>query len=177
MVLPNRFPFQHPASPGGNFPPIAGTPLDEPSGTPGGSTGRPFPVGSVFLSVLSTDPSTLLGYGTWEQIGEGRVLVGQDSGQAEYDTAEETGGSETAGYGGSVGSESSHAHSFADSASSGPSNTVVVQSGAGAGPASGGHTHTVAGTTGTVSHSHSFSGGSLSVVQPYFVVYMWKRTA
>lgn len=34
---------------------------------PGGS-GQAFPVDSVFLAVVPTDPATLLGYGTWASI-------------------------------------------------------------------------------------------------------------
>ena len=49
------------------------------TGGGGGTTSGAFPVGSVFLSVVSTDPADLLGYGTWERFGEGRVLLGQDS--------------------------------------------------------------------------------------------------
>ena len=54
-----------------------------------------FPVGSVFISVVSTNPGTLLGYGTWVAFGAGRMLVGIDAGQTEFDTVEETGGSKT----------------------------------------------------------------------------------
>lgn len=54
-----------------------------------------FPVGSVFISVVSTNPATLLGYGTWAAIGAGRVLVGLDSGDPDFDTEEETGGAKT----------------------------------------------------------------------------------
>lgn len=54
-----------------------------------------FPVGSVFLAVVSTDPATLLGYGTWSAFGAGRMLVGRDAGDADFDTAEETGGAKT----------------------------------------------------------------------------------
>jgi hypothetical protein len=35
----------------------------------------------------------LLGFGTWTAFGAGRVMVGFDSGNALFDTAEETGGS------------------------------------------------------------------------------------
>jgi hypothetical protein len=36
----------------------------------------------------------------------------------------------------------------------------------------------VTGTTSAgASHNHAFTGSATSVVQPYIVVYMWKRTA
>lgn len=53
------------------------------------------PVGSVYVTVGSGNPATTLGYGTWAQIGAGRVLVGQDTGDADFDVIEETGGSKT----------------------------------------------------------------------------------
>lgn len=52
-----------------------------------------FPVGSVFISAVSTNPATLLGYGTWSSLGEGRVLVGVDTSDPDFDTVLETGGS------------------------------------------------------------------------------------
>ncbi len=68
-----------------------------PEGPPGGG-GSPcdaFPVGSIFLSTVSTNPGTSLGCGTWGAFGAGRALVGLDSGQTEFDTVEETGGAKT----------------------------------------------------------------------------------
>lgn len=59
------------------------------------SGGQAFPVGSVFLSVLSDDPATLLGYGTWAAIGAGRMLVGVDTGDTDFNALEETGGAKT----------------------------------------------------------------------------------
>lgn len=57
--------------------------------------GQAFPVGSVFISVVSTNPATLLGYGTWVAFGAGRMMVGLDAGQTEFDTVRETGGAKT----------------------------------------------------------------------------------
>ena len=55
-----------------------------------------YPVGSVYTNATdSTNPSTLLGFGTWVAFGAGKVPVGIDSGDTDFDTAEETGGSKT----------------------------------------------------------------------------------
>ena len=64
---------------------------------PGGG-GPAFPVGAIFLSVDSTNPATTLGYGTWVVFGSGRILVGVDSGDPDFDMAEKTSGSKTASY-------------------------------------------------------------------------------
>jgi hypothetical protein len=50
------------------------------------------PVGTIFISVSSTNPATSLGYGTWVAFGAGRVLVGLDGSNTAFDAAEETGG-------------------------------------------------------------------------------------
>jgi hypothetical protein len=53
-----------------------------------------YPVGSIYTNAtVSTNPATLLGFGTWTAFGAGRVMVGFDSSNALFDTAEETGGS------------------------------------------------------------------------------------
>jgi hypothetical protein len=54
-----------------------------------------WPVGSIFLAVVPTDPAVLLGYGVWAQFAQGRVLVGIDAGQVEFDTVLEIGGEKT----------------------------------------------------------------------------------
>ncbi len=77
-----------------------------PSGGPGGEA---FPVGAVFIAVVSTNPATLLGYGTWAAFGAGRVLVGLDSGDTDFDAAEETGGAKTVTSTGSVAAPADHA--------------------------------------------------------------------
>ena len=52
-----------------------------------------YPVGSLYISTLGTNPNTLLGFGTWVAFGAGKVLVSQDVADASFDVLEETGGS------------------------------------------------------------------------------------
>lgn len=39
-----------------------------------------WPVGALFFSAVSTNPATLLGFGTWAAFAAGQVLVGDDGG-------------------------------------------------------------------------------------------------
>ena len=52
------------------------------------------PVGDIKMTVVNTNPGTIIG-GTWVAWGTGRVPVGVDTGQIEFDTVEETGGAKT----------------------------------------------------------------------------------
>ena len=72
--------------------PLTWTLVGPPSGGP---AGQAFPIGSVFLSMVSTDPATLLGYGTWAAIATGQFLVGLNGADTDFDTAGKTGGSKT----------------------------------------------------------------------------------
>ena len=54
-----------------------------------------WPIGSVFISVVPTNPATLLGGGTWVAFAKGRMLVGLDTADASFDTPEEQGGAKT----------------------------------------------------------------------------------
>ena len=123
-----------------------------------------WPIGSVFTSVVSTNPETLLGFGTWSSIAAGRVLVGLDSGDTAFDTAEETGGAKTV---------QASAQTFAgDTNTTSAANTGATKIGSTTSTATlKAHTHTLT-PTGT-----NTPGAATSVVQPYFVVYFWKRTA
>jgi len=56
-----------------------------------------YPVGSIYINAgVSTNPATLLGFGTWTAFGAGKVIVGLDAADALFDTLEETGGSKDA---------------------------------------------------------------------------------
>ena len=54
-----------------------------------------WPVGSVFTAVVNTNPATLLGFGTWTALAAGRMLVGFNAADTDFDTAKETGGAKT----------------------------------------------------------------------------------
>lgn len=51
-----------------------------------------YPVGSIYMAVNNVNPSTLFG-GTWEAWGSGKVPVGVDTTDSDFETAEKTGGS------------------------------------------------------------------------------------
>ena len=137
-----------------------------------------FPIGAIYTAVVSTNPGTLLGFGTWTAFGAGRVLVGFDSGNPLFDTAEETGGSADA-------ITVSHTHT-ATVTDPGHFHTQTGQTN---GPAAGGAAfgggsfsaitqNTASNTTGiTVANSTTGSSGTNANYQPYITVYMWKRTA
>ena len=56
-----------------------------------------YPVGSVYINASdSTNPGTLFGFGTWVTVGDGKVLVNQDTGDTSFDVLGETGGSKDA---------------------------------------------------------------------------------
>lgn len=53
-----------------------------------------YPVGSIYMSVKSTNPGTLFG-GTWVAIAQGRTLVGVNTSDNDFKTPEKTGGEKT----------------------------------------------------------------------------------
>lgn len=140
---------------------------------------KTWPIGSVFIGIVSTNPATLLGYGTWSQISQGRVLIGQNGADADFDVAEETGGAKTINiYHNHTGPSHTHTYSFTTSGGSGGTDVRYGTTG-GYVVKTYDHTHTGSGTTsadGTGATSSSLSSAQ-SVMNPYFVVYIWKRTA
>ena len=91
-----------------------------------------YPIGSIYISVNDTNPSTLFG-GKWIAWGSGKVPVGVNTSDTEFSTVEKTGGSKT------------HAHTY--------SHTHDVPGVA--------HTHTTGNHTLTVaeipSHNHIYN--------------------
>lgn len=54
-----------------------------------------YPVGSIYMSVNPTNPSELFPLTAWAEWGKGRVPVGVDTSQTEFNKAEKTGGSKS----------------------------------------------------------------------------------
>jgi microcystin-dependent protein len=139
-----------------------------------------YPVGSIYTSVVSTNPATLLGVGTWVAFGTGRTLVGIDAGQTEFDTVEETGGAKTHTL---LEAEiPSHTHTITDPGHAHTQTTSATDGASGRADSSSGGTvyNNVANinsnTTG-ITINNTGGGGAHNNLQPYIVVYMWKRTA
>lgn len=138
-----------------------------------------YPVGSIYINATdSTNPGTLLGFGTWSAFGAGRVPVGFNASNSLFDTAEETGGSADA-------IVVSHTHTATSTVTDpGHNHTAQSQNAPSYGQPAGGVPQQ-AGVTGTsttgitvaTTVASSGSSGTNANYQPYITVYMWKRTA
>lgn len=160
-----------------------------------------YPVGSIYMSTVSTNPATLFGFGTWEAMPAGRVLLAQ--GKSSWGTtynAGSTGGEATHKL--TVGEMPSHGHTAS-------TDTININGGfrldgtevGGTTSASGvfsigssftpskGHGNSGGGSNAgrninfNSTHSHKITinnvgeGQSHNNIQPYLTVYMWKRVS
>jgi hypothetical protein len=140
-----------------------------------------YPVGSIYInSGVTTNPATLLGFGTWTAFGAGRVMVGLNGSDALFDALEETGGSKDAvvvshTHTGSTNTTGAHVHNIGSFISDGANSTAWPKL-----TSRDGDTQS---TTSAGDHSHTFttgatgSSGTNANLQPYITVAMWKRTA
>lgn len=133
-----------------------------------------YPVGSIYMSVNSTNPKYLFG-GTWEAWGSGRVPIGVKASDNDFNTAGKTGGSKTVNL--------SHSHNESVGADA---DTMYLTAGSNGGVYgsvinSSANRMTWKGTptTGATRLNKTGVAGSTaqSIVQPYITCYFWKRTA
>jgi hypothetical protein len=142
-----------------------------------------YPVGSIYINATSSsNPATLLGFGTWEAFGAGRMIVGLNASDALFDTAEETGGSKDA-------IVVSHTHTATSVVTdNGHSHTIQVDSGLGGAsqpligspnklPTTQGTSTATTGITVATTNASTGSSGTNANLPPYIVARMWKRTA
>lgn len=163
-----------------------------------------FPIGSKYTTQTKTNPSSTLGFGTWE-LSEGEVLVGIKDGDSDFSKFNQKGGTKTVSL--SVANMAKHSHglnnhthtfSGTTSSNGNHSHSGVTRNGAlGAyefnRPSgydgqqtrqttneSGNHVHNFSGTTSgnNGSTTEVGQGEAFKILQPYRVVgYVWIRTA
>ena len=141
-----------------------------------------YPVGSVYINAsVSTNPGTLFGFGSWIAFGTGRVMVGLDSSDSNFNNIGQTGGSKNA-------TLPSHNHTATSNVTDPGHLHGLGRTIGGYGPlqfvtGSGVQDYfpnTNTATTGiSVSTTINSSGTTATDknLQPYITVFMWKRTA
>lgn len=145
------------------------------SGIQVGILNAAYPVGSIYTNIaVSTNPATLLGFGTWVAL-EGVTIYGKSASDATFGTAGATGGSKDA-------IVVSHTHTATDSG-----HTHVQQVGQGGGSSNLGNsilnTATLQAFNSTqtgvanITVSTTGSSGTNANLPPFIVAYVWKRTA
>ena len=124
-----------------------------------------YPVGSIYFNMaVSTNPGTLLGFGTWAAYAEGRVLVGfQSSGT--FDALDESLGAETDSHTLTTAEIPAHTHTYGND-NNDNNGTEHGSGGDGSNPS----TTSTGSTGGGGAHTHS-------ILQPSKTLYIWKRTA
>jgi len=123
-----------------------------------------YPVGCVYTSIVSTNPSSLFG-GTWVAFGAGRVLVGLDSSDSDFNSTEETGGAKTHEL--TEAQMPEHTH--------GVTHTTVTEKVTGSYDGNRTHSNLNANAS-TETTTTTGSGNEHNNLQPYIVVYFFKRT-
>ena len=113
-----------------------------------------YPVGSYYISSVSTSPATLFG-GTWVQVQDRMIIAAGTKYSAGTLTNPATGGSETKSL--VIANIPSHAHTFTTSSAGNHTHTV-----SGSTQSAGAHTHGVSGTTGGAG-SHSHTRGDMNI--------------
>lgn len=121
-----------------------------------------YPIGSIYMNADdSRDPSVIFGFGTWSPFGAGRVPVGIDSTQTEFTPIGKEDGFKT--------------HTLQDTEM--PNHSHALGS-YGSGSGGGSPTATTGNSNQGTRDTQSAGGGQPhNNLQPYVVVYMWRRTA
>lgn len=137
-----------------------------------------YPVGSIYMNAtVATDPATLLGFGTWATFGAGKVPVGIDTTDDDFDIV----GSGT----NTNGTTGAKTHTLAKTEIPPHVHSYFMKANITGGSSQGGDTYNLGtanySTNGGTNLGENGDGtGSASPhnnLQPYIVVHMWTRTA
>lgn len=130
---------------------------------------RIFPVGSIYTTIDDHNPSLFIG-GTWKRFGQGRVLVGVDEDDTDFEEAQKTGGEKehTLSYAempmhnhmAYTASAGAHSHTGRTDANGTHNHDATTKS-------AGAHTHTAT-TASAGSHSHTGTAASAGAHTHYF---------
>lgn len=156
----------------------------------------PFPINSIYTSVDSTNPSEIWEDTVWESFGSGKMLVGVDSDDTDFNGAEKIGGSKGAWY--HTHTQDSHTHTLNNNENVMHSATALssLNRSLGSAGTSGGDynylrivksgadlsRNTISAQSKTATNKYSGSSDNQLDVDkanmpPYITVYMWKRIA
>ena len=124
------------------------------------------PVGSIYMTTVETNPSEIFGFGTWELWGAGRVPVGVDTTQTEFNVVEKMDGEKTHTL--TVAEMPSHTHDV----KYGRSAPLGLNSGS-----TGYKLNYEQGGTQQIYATATGGGEAHNNLQPYITCYMFKRTA
>lgn len=130
-----------------------------------------YPVGSIYMSTSSTNPSSFMG-GTWVAWGSGRVPVGVDTNDTDFNTVNKTGGEKTQELRAMIGAINGNPGAL------GYNPTGAV---GGIGYTNNyGIAGTRPGNVTSINHStlvRRADGNNARTLQPYITCYMFRRTA
>lgn len=144
-----------------------------------------YPIGSIYISINSTNPEDIFG-GAWMPWGSGRVPVGVNSSDSDFNTVEKTGGNKSSSHTHTTGNHTltisempSHNHKTNEEGGATLISDLANWQKLGQGSVSVGrtdlwnHTSTIGGGQ---PHNHGNTGSSsVNNLQPYITCYMWKR--
>lgn len=147
-----------------------------------------FPIGAVYITVTNNNPSSYLG-GTWVGFGGGRVLVGVNSAESEFNTPLKTGGVKSVNHKHGYGIKYAAFYSALYDDDNALIRLYNGDTGTYDKGVSNGESWSVTGNNGVqerrgstftasvIQNAKNTSGTAVSTIQPYITVYFWRRTA
>ena len=131
-----------------------------------------YPIGAIFTTVTvyadSAAVVVVAGGTTWEAFAAGKMLIGLDSSDTDFDTVEETGGAKTHTLTTAEMPAHSHKHAGGEYSGSYDHGTNMIVN----------NLSSTTGARSTEFTTETVGGGTAhNNLPPYIAVYMWKRTA